>query len=199
MGGLLLCFSALARNGNIFINTRYENGLLVTEAHIESDTSLEIMHGIVSDINTRFRLVEIDSLEWAIKGLSGKEEGKNLIRIELKRIEYDHVTEIFDFFIDIYAGIMRKNFNVRVTVLLKSSSDSSILMELQNPNFFLKSAGGTLSVQQNDGKKQFVAHTSVRFGWLFNQFITISNYQSVAEWRIQTLLENLKSEANRRM
>jgi len=192
----------LAQNGDVLMKTRYGNGIFNTEASIEPSVSREIMCGMLLDIDSCFRHLEIDSIEWAIKGLSGKEEGKNLIGISLKNIEYDPNTDIFDLFLDVYVSIVKKNFNVRVTVLMKYESDSNgnpfIVAQLHNPNFFLKSAGGTLSVRQKGGKEQFVVQASVSFGWFFNLFISTSNYCAVAEWRIQTFLENLKTEAERR-
>jgi len=192
----------LAQKEDSFIITNYENGMFETEAYIEPEASLEIMRGIVLDIDTLFRRIEIDSLEWAIKGLSGKEEGKNFLRIDLKDAEYDPKTNLFDFFIDIYVSIIKRQFNVRVTVLMKTGSDQNgnpfMAVEVYNPNFFLKKTSGTFSILQTESKKQFVVKTSVSFGWFFNLFISTSNYNSVAEWRIQTFLENIKTEAESR-
>ncbi len=195
--------AAFAGNEDVNLTTKYEKGTFETEAYIETEASMEVLSGIVSDVNIYLRRLEIDSLKWATKGLSGKEDGKNLIRIDYKDGEFDQNTEIFNFFIEIYVGILKKQFkNIQVAVLMKSENDSnnypSIIAELYDSNFFLKNAKGTLTIRQTGNKNQFVIRSSVRFGWFFNIFISTSNYCAVAEWRIQTLLENLKAEAERR-
>ena len=206
--GYLLLLSATwtlasAQNDNIYMKTKYDKGVFETEAYIETTASSKIMYGIIADIVSHSRRLEIDTLQWALKGLSGYEEGRNLIRIDYEGGRYDPNTKIFDVFIGIYAGIMKKQFkNVQISVLMKSESSinglQSIEVELFYPNFFLKSAKGTLTIRHAGGRRQFVICSSVRFGWFFNLFISTSNYSAVAEWRIQTVLENLKTEAERR-
>ena len=188
----------LAKNNEFYIKTQYEKRIFETEATIVSKAP----PGIILDIERHLRRLEIDALHWATKGLlSGDDESKNLIQAEYRGGEYDPNTGVFDFFIDIH--FRRRVFeNIRISMLMESGRDSHghpfIKVKLQNPNFFLRSAGGTLTIRQTGGKRQFVVLSSVRFARFFSMFITTANYSSVAEWRIQTLLENLKEEADRR-
>ena len=194
---LLLLQGANAQNSDVVLKTLYENGVFETEAHIETTASREIMYNIIADIASHARRLEIDSLEWALKGLSGDEEGKNLIRVNYEGGVYEPTTEIIDFFIGI--AMRKNNFkNIKVSVLMDTDNKTFINAELYSSNFFLKSARGALSVRQSGARLQFVIISSVRFGWFFNLFISTSNYGAVAEWRIQTVLENLKAEAGKR-
>ena len=198
----MLCITVLGQNKEVYMKTRYNNGIFETKSYIEPEISSEIMHEIVSDIYTRVRHLEVDSLEWAIKGLSGKEDGKNMIRINLESIEFKPDTHIYDLILDVYVNIIRRQFTILVSVLMKYEVDSNgnpyIVAEVSNPNFFLKNADGTFYIRQTEGKKQFAVQSSVSFGWFFNLFISTSNYSSIAEWRIQTFLENVNAEAKRR-
>jgi len=199
----VVCVAAWAGANEVFIKTRYENGAFDTEAYIVPEAPPELMYEVVSDIDSLLRRLDIDALMWALKGLAGKEEGKNLIQIEYKGGNYDPDTNVFDFFLELYAGSMKRQFkNIRITVLMTSERDGNgdpvIAAELCNPNFFLKSAGGTMSIRQKGGKREFAVQVSVRFAWFFNLFITTSNYCAIAEWRIGAFLENMKDETARR-
>ena len=201
---LVVWITAWAQNESIFLKTKYERGLFETVAILDTGDSSEIMSGIILDADAHFRRLNIDSLFWLFKGLSGKEEGRNLIGIDCVDVEYDQNKEIFDFFINIHVGIMKKQFrNVRITVLMKTTERDSngypvVTVELGNPNFFLKSAKLTLNFHQVMNKRQLVIQSSVRFGRFFNLFISTSNYCAIAEWRIETVLKNLKAETERR-
>ena len=196
VAAFVVCNSATARSQNI--RTRYENGLFETEAHIETAASMGIINGMFADIASHFRRLELDSLEWAIKGLTGDEEDKNMIRIVYEGGRYEPNTEVINFFISTYMGRSQIK-NIHISVLMKSDNHTFIEAELYEPNFFLKTVRCILFVRQSGSGRQFVIRTSVSFGWFFNLFISTSNYSGIAEWRILKVLENLKEEAGRRM
>jgi len=191
---------AWANDDNFHLRTQYQRGTFETEASMVSKAPPEI----ILDIKKHLHRLEIDALQWATKGLLLSEEdddSRNLIQIEYRGVEYDSTTGIFDFLVDVH--FRRRVFeNIRISVLVEGGEDlyghPFIRVELQNPNFFLRGAEGLLTIEQTENKRQFVVRSSVRFAWFFSLFITTANYNAVAEWRIQTLLENLNAEANRR-
>ena len=201
---LAVWITSLAQNESFFLKTKYERGLFETGAYVETGASSEIMSGIFSDIDTHLRRLNIDSLFWMLKGLSGNEIVRNMIVIDFVGVEYDQNTEIFDFFFNIHVRIIKKHYkNVKISVLVKATeSDTNcypiIAAELCNPNIFLKSAKVTLNFHQVMNKSQLIIQSSVRFGRFFNMFISTSNYCAVAEWRIEAVLENLIAETKRR-
>ncbi|MCL2683344.1 MAG: hypothetical protein FWE63_07700 [Bacteroidales bacterium] len=200
---LIVCSTTtlFAKNKDVHIKTQYKKGLFETEATILLTVSPKIMSEIILDIDYYLRSLEIDSLEWATKELSGKNEGKSLMQIEYSRGEYDENTEVFNFFLDVY--FMKRRFkNIKISALMKTDYTPNghpiIDVSLYEPNFFIKRFDGTLTMRQTSGQKQFIVKSSVSFGWFFNLFISTSNYSAIVEWRIQQFLENLKTEAEQR-
>ena|GEM_PF-4395356 len=190
--------SVFGTNDNFYLRTIYENRTFETRASIVSKAPPEI----ILDIKKHLHRLEIDSLQWATEGLlSGDDESRNLLQAEFRNAEYCVSTGVLDVFVDIH--FWRRVFeNIQISVLKETGSDlygnPFINLKLQNPNFFLRSAEGTLKIQETENSRQFVVLTSVRFAWFFSMFITTANFNSIAEWRIQTFLENLNEEANRR-
>jgi len=198
---LWICATAFAENDDVNIKTHYKKGVFETEATIISTASHKMMYEVILEIDQHLRRLEIDSLKWATKDLSGKDVGKSLMQIEYNRGEYNQNTEVFNFFIDIF--FMKKQFkNIKIAVLMKTdiiSNENPIIdVSLCDSDFFLKNAYGTLTTQQTGDENQFIVKSSVRFGWFFNFFISTSNYSAIAEWRMQKFLENMKAEAERR-
>ena len=186
-----------SQDSGFIMKTQYDNGVFETEAYMETPFSQEIMHSLISEIVLRFRRLEIDSLEWALKGLSGEEEEKSFISVNYESAAYVPNTQIIDIFINVLVG--KSNFkSIKVSVLMYTDDKTFIEVEVHDSNFFLKSARGTLSVRQAGSRLQFAINSSVRFAWFFNLFISTSNYNAVAEWRIQKVLENLNEEARKR-
>ena len=194
---MLLLHTALAQNNGVNLKTTFENGFFETEAYIEIAASQDITDAVIAEIATRFRRIEIDSLEWLLKGLSGNEEGKNLIRIDYAGGKYNPTTQIIDIFMNIHVGKTQFN-DVQTSVLMTSDNKTFVDAKMQNNNFFMKSANGTLYVIKTENNVQFVIKASVSFGWFFNIFVTKSTYSSVAEWRIKTVLNNIHAEIERK-
>ena len=186
--------TTIAQESDVVLKTRFENGFFETQAHIEADATKQTMNSIIANIAVHLRNLEIDSLQWLLKGLSGDEEGKNLIRVEYEGGAYEPTTEIIDLFIGIH--FRNSHFrNIKISVLIKTDNKTYIEAELKSSNFFLKNAHGFLQIRETRARPQFAIASSVSFGWFFNLFISTSNYSSVAEWRIQSVLENLKAKA----
>ncbi|MCL2027601.1 MAG: hypothetical protein FWG79_03840 [Bacteroidales bacterium] len=182
------------------MKTRYEKGSFKTEARIGTSASQKNMSNLIAEIHTHARRIEIDSLDWLTKGLAGKEEGRNLIEIEYVNSEFNRNTKIFDLFVNVRVGIFNRRFNnIKISMLMNYENDLNglpfISIKLNQPNFLLKEIEGTLSID----KTHFVIRTSVQFGWFFNLFISMSNYNAVAEWRIQTVLKNMKETVESRL
>jgi hypothetical protein len=194
-GLLLLLVASLTMSAQSNIKTRYEKGKFNTEARIKTSASPKNMANLITDIHTRLCRLEMDSLDWLTKGLSGEEEGKNLIEVNYINSEYNRNTGVFDLFVNVRERVFGRRFNnIKISMLMKYETDVNglpfITVKLNEPNFLLKEIEGTLSINKN----YFVVRTSVRFGWFFNLFISMANYNSVAEWRLQTVLENMKTQ-----
>jgi hypothetical protein len=188
-----------SENENVIIKTVYNDGFFHTEASLKTNASTKIMSELILNIGEHLRNLEIELLEWSTVGLSGK-DGSSLMQIEYVKSTYNSDTEIFELFLDVY--FMKRQFkNINVTVLLKTFTDSNgypaITVKSNSPNSLLRNVEGTLFIKQTHNSQHFAVHSSVRFGWFFNMFITTSMYRNVAEWRLETFLKNLKTEAER--
>jgi hypothetical protein len=177
------------------MKTRYEKGRFKTEARIKTLASKKNLSDLIPEIHTHLIRREIDSLDWLTKGLSGEGNSKSLIEVNYVNSTYDKRTGIFDLFVNVREGVFNRTFhNIKISVLMKYTNDVNgnpfMTIQLNEPNFLLKEAIGTISISE----RYVVMRTSVRFGRFFDLFISRSNYNSVAEWRIQTALENMKTE-----
>lgn len=186
----VVCWVMPAQNT---METTYEKNCFKTKACLKTSALQKEMAGLILDVYAHLRRAEIDSLNWLTEGLSGKKKSKNLVEVNYVKSTYDKRTGIFDLFVNVRENVFNRTFNhIKISMLLKFRNDtkgnSFMTVRLNEPNFLLKEAEGEVSSNEN----YFKIRTSVRFGWFFDLFISKSNYNSVAGWRIQTALKNMK-------
>lgn len=198
----LVCIIALANDS---ISTIYNKGEFRSYCAVDMVADMSTADKVIDDLIEQFCGNPERLFDWAFKGLGNNpnDKNRNEVLIILKSTTYDKTTGISRMVVDIkVAGTtMYKDVPIesQVTRTRLANGGTKVFVDIFYSNSILKKTYGTFyAIPQKNGKIQMSVHTSVRFGWFFNIFITNRRFKNIVEWREQGFMNNMREETERR-
>lgn len=199
---LFLCLFTQAQSRDT-VYTTYSSGVFTTKCVVTVNASPDIMNEVIDDYLYQVKF-DLDALyKWALKGMKLRKESDDLIIMNFKSTEYDQKEDLVKAIGDVEVPRLITFPDIHVNSKwskLKTGDKTSVLIDVKYSDAFLKKTTGIFTATPYRGNKKCEVKliTNVEFGWFFNIFITRSMFKKIMEWRFETMLVNIKQEAEKR-
>lgn len=177
--------------------------IVETEFDTSVDRAIEVANLFVYDLQT-----DIDHLgTWAYKNTGEnndevaeeKKEGRNAIRLEYTGNEYDHENRKGVTLIDVIVPQLNSRRSIRMETAYRDSLVAEVYrsrLDIENTSHLIDKADAQFVVTPMRKNKCYVSLTlDVKLGWFFRIFVSPTVWRNMLEWRLETILFNLKEYA----
>ena len=141
--------------------------------------------------------------DWALKGTGQQHDGseKDDIILVLKSCDYNPKAHRNIMTFDAIVPGFRTIHDIRIESVVineKKGNENRVITVDMHTSLVLKHAHGVLTIKEiNPVTSLITMDVDIKFGWFFNLFITQKKYKSLAEFRLEKFVENLRNYAPR--
>lgn len=180
--------------------TTYTHSTYQSVCTKEVNTSAEQVNEVVDQFVYDMQTDITRLFTWAF--LNTNDEGdaeRDAIGLRYKETYYDPETHYGKLIVDVVVpGVHTfKNMTIETTLTDTVIDGSRVArLDIDYSGSLLKTAFGTFTVTPvSDNQCTLTLNMNVRFGFFANLFVTRRVYRNVIEWRLDTIVENLKEKA----
>ncbi|MBR1928142.1 MAG: hypothetical protein IJ834_00155 [Paludibacteraceae bacterium] len=191
--------------------TTYTKGTYHSEGVVQIEQTKDSVNQVVDHFAYDLQTDILRLFDWAFIGTGDQKSAndtveneevdeKNSVQLRYKETFYDPATRYGYVIVDVIVPKFHTFKNMKISSLYTDSITQDGVrharIDIDYSGSLLKVANGTFHVRPISEKlTELQLDLNVRFGFFFNWFITLKTYKNLLEWRLDTIIGNMKQQA----